>query len=194
MKEFLRKNFAIIAAFALPVVFILVITLIAYFPFRFISTDHNFVYASCSIGRDFYDNQCIEYLRHRYSVVDNAVVVNEDDFKIDTNRDGNPDIQPTYSARLFLHDSKENESREITLEEARTLSLSGLLTSPDGITISSGYNRGADFFLFSSGGSSYGHYLTKGKSRSRLNLINEDDNYNYRDNFHFIGWVTPGRN
>ncbi|QQR54397.1 hypothetical protein IPG41_04295 [Candidatus Peregrinibacteria bacterium] len=179
MKEFFKKNFAIVLAFALPVVFIAVIALSAYLPSIFLSTNYNFVYTSCTDGVDYYPYYCSDYLQKRYSVVNGKFVVNSMDF------DGN------YTARVFLHDTKNNESREITLEEAQTLSLNGLLTSPDGVTVSSNYDSGTDLLFFDSG-SSYGYYLTKGSSRSKLNLINNGDGY-YQDNVQFIGWVLPGR-
>lgn len=187
MKEFFKKNFAVVLAFVLPVALIVIVALSTYLPSLFLSTDYNFVYSSCT------DPQCHNYLQKRYSVVNNKLVVNNIDPAQDSDKDGIPDINENYTARIFLHDTKKNESREITLEEAQTLSLSGLLTSPDGVTISSGYDRGAEFFFFY-GGPSYGYYLTKGKRRSKLNLINRDNRYYYRYNFQFIGWVLPGRN
>jgi hypothetical protein len=187
MKEFFKKNIAIVLAFALPVVFILAVALSTYLPSLFLSTDYNFIYSMCT------ERQGHSYLQKRYSVVNNKLVVNDIDPAQDSDNDGIPDIKENYSARIFLHDTKKNESREITLEEAQTLSLNSLLTSPDGVTVSSGYDRGADF-LFFYGSSSYGYYLTKGKKRSKLNLINRDNRYYYRDNFRFIGWVLPGRN
>lgn len=194
MKEFLKKNFAIVLAFVLPVALIAIIALSTYLPSLFLSTDYNFVYSSCPDGTNNY-SYCNKYLQKRYSVVNGKIVVNSIYPAQDSDKDGIPDINENYTARIFLHDTKKNESREITPEEAQTLSLNGLLTSPDGITVSSNYDRGSDFFfLFDGGGSSYGYYLTKGKSRSKLNLINNDDRYYYRDNFQFIGWALPGRN
>ena len=187
MKEFFKKHFVIVLAFVLPVALIIIVALSTYLPSLFLSTDYNFVYSSCT------DRQCYNYLQKRYSVVNNKLVVNDIDPAQDSDNDGIPDINENYTARIFYHDTRKNESREITLEKAQILSLNGLLTSPDGVTISSGYDRGADFFFFY-GGSSYGYYLTKGKSRSKLNLINRDSRYYYRDNFQFIGWVLPDSN
>lgn len=194
MKEFLKKNFAIVLAFVLPVALIAIIALSTYLPSLFLSTDYNFVYSVCTDGTNYYSYRCDNYLQKRYSVVNNKLVVNDVDPTLDSDNDGIPDINENYTARLFLHDTEKNESREITIAEAQTLNLNSLLTSPDGVTVSSHYDRGGDFFFLFDGGSSYGYYLTKGKSRSKLNLINRDDRYYYRDNFQFIGWVLPGRN
>lgn len=193
MKEFLKRNFAILLAFLLPVALIATIALSTYLPSLFLSTKYNFVYSSCVEGPNYYPYWCGNYLQTRYAVVNNKLVVNTIDPAQDSDQDGIPDIKENYSTRIFLHDTEKNESREITLEEAQALTLNGLLTSPDGVTVSSDYDRGGEFFPFFSGGSSYGHYLTKGKSHRKLNLINGDERYYYRGNFQFIGWVLPGR-
>lgn len=190
MKEFLKKNFAIILAFLLPFILIIAVAISTYFPSLFISTNYNFVYTACTDGRDYYPYNCDNYLQQRYSVKDNKITLNEVDLKQDINKDNVPDFSKSYTDRIFLHDTKKNESREITLKEAESLNLSDLLTSPDGVTVSSHYNRNGDFFPFG-GSSSYGYYLTKGKSRSKINLINSDDQYYYQNNFEFLGWVIP---
>lgn len=194
MKEFIKKNLIILIAFMLPVALITIVALSTYLPSLFLSTNYNFVYSSCTDGRNYYSYRCDNYLQKRYTVVNNNLIVNSTDPTQDSDNDGIPDINENYTARIFLHDTAKNESREITLQEAQTLTLNSLLTSPDGVTVSSHYDRGADFFLIFDGGSSYGYYLTKGKNKDKLNLINRDDRYYYRDNFQFIGWILPGRN
>lgn len=194
MREFLKKNFVVLLAFMLPITFIAIVALGTYLPSFFLSTGYNFIYSSCVDGTSRYPYRCGDYLQKRYSVMDNKLVVIPVDPEQDSDNDKIPDINENYTARIFLHDTKKNESREITREEAQTLTLNNILTSPDGVTVSSHQDRGAGFFFIFDGGSSYGHYLTKGKNRSRLNLINSDDRYYYRDNFRFIGWVLPGRN
>ena len=191
MKEFLKKNFAIVLAFVLPVALIAIIALSTYLPSLFLSTDYNFIYTSCAEGSNYYPYYCEDYLQKRYSVVNGRLVENSVEPNQALQRIGTPDVKTNYTARIFLHDTKKNESREITLAEAQTFTLNNLLTSPDGVTVSNNYDRGPSFFLFFDGGSSYGYNLTKGKSRAKLNLINSDDRYYYRDNFQFIGWVFP---
>jgi len=195
--EFLKKNFALLLAFILPIALIAVVAVSAYLPSLFLSTNYNFIYTSCTDGTNYYYSyNCENYLQKRYSVVDNKLVVNEIDPNLDLDNDTIPDIKESYTDRIFLHDTKKNESREITLEEANALTLNSLLTSPDGVTVSSRYDRGGGdfFFIFGGGSSSHGYYLTKGKSRDKLNLINSADQYYYQNNFQFVGWVSPGRN
>lgn len=193
MKEFLKKNFVLLLAFLLPVVFIAVVALGAYISSRSVVTDYHFVYATCMDGRNYYQYPCDTYLQKRYTVANNTLVVNSVDMTLDSDKNGLPDFNAKYIDRLFLYNTKKHESREITLSEAQTMRLNGLLTSPDGVTVSSYYDRnGGDFFfIFGGGSSSYGHYLTKGKSRSKINLINSSDEYYYQNNFQFVGWVLP---
>ena len=202
MKDFIKKNFAVLLAFVLPIVLIVVVALSAYLPSLFLSTLYNFLYTICADGSSYnsYPYYCENYLQKKYSVFNNKLIELPVDMTVDTNRDGIPDFNDfngKYVARIFLHDTKKNESREITYAEAKLLTLNNLLTSPDGVTISSNssYSGGGDFFfLFGGGRSSYGYYLTKGKSKSKLNLVNSSDQYYYQNNFQFLGWVLPGRN
>lgn len=194
--EFLKKNFAILLAFILPIVLIAVVALSTYLPSLFLSTSYNFIYTSCADGTNYYYSyNCNHYLQKRFSVVGKKIVANTVDPTLDSDKNTVPDINEKYSARIFLHDTAKNESREITLEEAQTLTLHSLITSPDAVTVSSSYDRksGSPFYIFGGSSSSFGYYLTKGKSRDKLNLINNTDQNYYRNNFQFIGWVLPGR-
>ncbi|MFA6256772.1 MAG: hypothetical protein WCT29_00470 [Candidatus Paceibacterota bacterium] len=197
MKEFIKKNFAILLAFILPVLLIVVVVLVTYIPSFFVDTNYNFIYVSCGDGNNYYsyNYECAGLARQRYSVENNRLVINpvspQED--IDTNKITN--LSATLNnARIFLHNTEKNESREITLAEAQMLTLNGLITAPDGVTISSYYQQGDYIFPFGGSSSSYGYYLTKGKGKQKLNLVNTSDRYYYRDNFEFIGWVLPGRN
>lgn len=193
---FLKKNFALLLAFLLPVVLIAIVALSTYLPSLFLSTNYNFVYTACTDGRNYYQYPCDNYLQKRYVVVNNKLITKSVDVKEDADKNGIPDFNEQYTDRIFLHDTQKNVSREITLEEAQSLALNDLLTSPDGVTVSSRYDRRGDdfFFIFGGGSSTYGYYLTKGNSRQKINLINTDDQYYYQHNFQFIGWVLPGRN
>lgn len=193
MKNFLKKNYALVLAFLLPLVLIAVVAINAYVPSMFISTNYNFVYAACDGGTNYNYYNCDNYLAAKYAIEEGKLVEKVVDPAQDSDNDGVADINEGYAPRLFLHNTLTNESSEIVIDDAMKLDLNSLLTSPDGVTISSHYDRGADFFLFFDTGSSYGYYLTKGNGRTKLNLINLDDRYYYRENFHFIGWVLPGR-
>lgn len=191
--NFIKKNIVLILAFSLPVVLIGVVALSSYLPSRFLSTNYNFVYTLCTDGVNSFSYYCERSMVPQYQVQEGKLVVVPVDPKQDVNGNGVPDVNEKFSRRFFLHDTQKNVSTEITIDQAKSLQFSDLLTSPDGLSVSSGYSSGGDFFLFG-GGSSYGYYLTKGKARTRMNLINSGDRYYYGDNFQFMGWVLPGRN
>lgn len=183
MREFVKKNFTILLACTLPVALITIVALSTYLPSLFFSTDYNFLYSTCTDGGNHYSNsdRCDTNPQKRYAVVSDKLIVNS--------------TNSNFTVRIFFHDTKKNESREITLEEAQTLTLNGLLTSPDSVTISNKNDGGggADFFIFYGSSYSNGYYLTKGKSRSKINTINSNNQSYYQDNFQFLGWVLPGR-
>jgi len=207
MKEFFKKNFAIILAFALPIIIMIAVALSVYLPALFLSTNYNFVYVTCTNNNDSYPYNCNSFLAGKYSVKDGKLIINTSatssiDYFQNTNSNNGPSSPivsrakdlGTYNDRIFLHDTKSNQSREITIEEAKTLTLNNLVTSPDGVSVTSNYNNGGDFFIFGGGRSSFGYYLTKGQSRTKLNLINITNQYYNQNNFQFIGWVLPGTN
>lgn len=191
MKNFLKDNFALFLAFSLPIILIVVVVCVTYIPSASIKTNYNFIYSMCMDNNNHYPYNCNDYSKEIYSVADGKLLVNKnvkDDKDVSVEK---------YSEHIFFHDTQKNESREISLKEAQIMTLSDLLTSPDQITISSSYDRRGDYFIFpfvGGGYSSYGYYLTKGKSKSKLNLIDINDRYNYQNNFKFLGWVIPDRN
>lgn len=198
MKQFIKNNITVILAFALPILLVIGIALSTYLPGLFLSTKYNFIYATCDREVDsyYFSYDCANYLNGRYKVENGRLTTIEipplspPKSGRPTLDDYNEHISMTPVARLFLHNSKNNEGREITLAEVQKFSLNGLITSPDGVSVENSYDRGAGFFPFFDDSSQYGYYLTKGSRRQKLNLVGEDErNYYYRDNFKFIGWV-----
>jgi hypothetical protein len=203
MKDFIKKNITLIVAFALPVWVIVIVAIGVYFPSFFVSTKYDFVYISCSENNSYQAYDCNQYLEKKYSVTNNKLSASDlettsftEDYSSGTPKMKIVSENQKYAERIFFFDTKKNEGREITLEEAKALSLNGLVTSPDGVTVSGNYeNRNDGFFIFGGGGrNNFGYYLTKGSGKSKLNLINISDSYYSRSGFKFIGWVLPGRN
>jgi len=191
MKDFFRKNWVLVLAFSLPVLLIAGVALSAYLPSLGLSTKFDFVYAACVDGsRGYY--QCDAWLQKRYAVVDGKLTLKEVDPVLDSDKNGVPDVKENYAARVFYHDTLADVTREIALEDEQKLQLNGLVTSPDGVSVTYEYRGGGDIFPFSYRGSTHGYYLTKGKAHRGLNVINADQSY-YYGNFQFLGWVLPGR-
>lgn len=191
MKEFIKNNLAVVLAFVLPVVLIIIVALSAYIPSFFLSTDYNFIYTICTDNNNHYSYYCNEYIQKRYSVANGKLIVNSVEFSKNSIGDAPAPDFSRYVDRIFLHNTQKNESQEITLEEAKALTLSSLLTSADGVMVSGYYNDSGLFSIFGGGYSSFGYYLTKGKSKKKLNLINNSNQNYYPNNFQFIGWVLP---
>jgi hypothetical protein len=191
--KFIKQNIVILTAFALPILLIIGVALSVYLPPLFLSTKYNFVYIMCAESKYRYNN-CNNYIQKRYSVVNNKIIINNIDPTLDSDNDKIPDINENYTTRIILHDTEKNESREISFEEAQTLTLNNFEISPDGVTVEDDYSGGSDFFIFGGSSSTYGYYLAKGEIKTKLKLIYDYDHYYYRDNFQFIGWVLPGRN
>lgn len=188
MKDFIKKNLIVLLAFVLPIALLLIVVLSIYMPSFFLSTDYDFLYTSCSSNNN-YSNRCGNYLQGHYFIVDNKLAISDINPTQDSDKNGVLDINENYVMHLFLHDTKNNESREVTLKEAQTFTLNHLITSPDGVSVSDHYQSGSDFSIFGRSSSNYGYYLSKGGSKKKLHLINSNDRYYYRSNFEFIGWV-----
>jgi hypothetical protein len=194
MKQFIRKNFILLLAFLLPILLIILVAVVTYLPSLLVSTNYNFIYSTCYDNVNYYNN-CNRNIQNHFYIENGRVLESNISQTQDFDKNGVLDYKERLNDRIFLHDTVKNESREISLEEAQKLNLSELLTSPDGVTVSSSYERsGPPFFLFGGGYSSYGYYITKGKGRTKINLINSADQYYYQNNFKFLGWVLPGRN
>lgn len=189
MEEQKNKPILVGVAFLLPLLFVAIVFFSAYIPSVTLSTDFNFVYATCNEGNNTYSYNCSNYLNNLYSVENGRLMELPVSAELDSDRDDIPDIDENYRTRLFIHDTELDESREVTLEEAQTLNLRDLITSPDGVAVEWEYSRGNGYFLFYSSSSNYGYYLTKGNARKQLNLISDADRYYYRDDFMFLGWV-----
>ncbi|MDZ7726218.1 MAG: hypothetical protein U5L75_01390 [Candidatus Campbellbacteria bacterium] len=185
MKEFFKGNTVIVLALLLPLLLVLVIFLTTYLPYFSLSSDYNFVYATCENNTRHEPGtlSCDEYLDERFSIVNKRISDNELD---------EPQDEEGFQVRFFMHNTSTNESREIAFEEARSYELSSLLTAPDGVSFSGPeYDGGVSFFLFYDSNSSSGYYLTKGGRRQKQNLINVNANYRgyYGDGFRFMGWI-----
>jgi hypothetical protein len=187
MKKFISKNIHLILAFGIPLLLVLIVAIFVYMPSVFLKSNYDFIYISCDEGSS-YPYNCVDYVERKYSVKEGVLSINHINQNADYNNDGKPDFSKEYKIRFFLHDNKKNESREITEKEAQEFHLNDLITSPEGMSITNGYNGGASFYPVFNTKSSFNHYLTKGNNRKKLNLIVNNNSYR-RNNFQFIGWI-----
>jgi len=189
MDEQSGKPILVGIAFLLPLFFIAVVFFTTYLPSRNLSTDYDFVYATCNDANYAYGVACGNYLNSLYAVDNDQLTETAVPPGLDSDRDGIPDVDENYQTRLFFYDTDLDESREISFAEARELSLRDLISSPDGVTVEWRNPRSNGFFLFYDSRSSAGYYLTRGNTRRELNIIGRGDRRYYQDDFMFIGWV-----
>lgn len=189
MDESRKRAILLAIAFALPLVFIMVIFVTTFIPATRLSTDYDFVYATCSKNRNAGYYYCNTYMQNLYDVVDGRVTEREVDPDLDSDNNGVKDIDENYTIRLFLHDTELNVGEEISLIEARRLQLSDEIVSPDGVAVERDYGSGGSFFPFVRVSNRYGWYLSRGSARQRLDLIGDDERNYYRDDVMILGWV-----
>lgn len=177
MSDTRKQHWVLLIAFALPLLLIGGLSLSVYWPQWQLDPEYDFVYTNCSSFDRFTETNCEDYLGKRFTIDDDGTI-----------QDTATSTEDARQIRFFRHDTDENRSVEIPYEEVAALTLSPLLTAPDGINIDSGYQHGTNFFIFGSGGE-YGHYLTEGDTKVRLDLLQDFDRYSYRGEFYFIGWI-----
>lgn len=179
----MKKQLAVILAFVLPLALILIVAGSVYLPNLFLKTEYDFIYAACNTS-SYYD--CQNEIPQRFGVEDGKVIFTPPS-KLPEREQWS--IDEVSDVRFFFHDTEKNESREITFKDVSRYSLSPLVTSPDGVTFGRGWDNNDDFFFMMSGRSNYEYTLSKGRSRSKLYLVNNDNDYYYNRSIHFLGWV-----
>lgn len=189
MDEKRKRAILLGVAFLLPLIFIMVVFITSYVPSQSLSTEFNFVYATCSEGRSPYSYYCSSHLQNRFSIENGRVIENDLPADLDSDNDGVADRDENYSVRLFVHDTTLDQSEEISLVEAQRLSVDAKMTSPDGVAVEWQFASGGNFFPFARYSSRYGYFLTRGGAKRELNLVNESQVAYYQNDFRFLGWV-----
>lgn len=189
MAEVKKNYLLIVVAFLLPMIFLGVVLIVSVIPSATLSTDYDFLYATCSEGSGPYSYNCRPYLASRFGIDNGRLIERPVPADQDSDRDTIPDVEENYRARLFIHDTETNQSREISQQEAEGLQLLDLQTSPDGVAVEWDRSGGDDFFFIFGSRSSYGYYLTKGNARQKVELINDSDRYYYGYDLYFLGWI-----
>ena len=148
MADVKKNQLLIVVAFLLPMLFLGVVLIVSVIPSATLSTDYDFLYATCSDGSPPYSYNCRPYLASRFGVENGRLVERPVPADLDSDRDTIPDVLENYRARLFIHDTEANQSREVSQQEAEQLELLDLLTSPDGVAVEWDRSGGDDFLLY----------------------------------------------
>jgi len=165
---FKKRNPSLIIGFSLPLVMIIVVAISIYIPQMFLHPKYNFLY---STDTDYTGVQI-------YTVANQHL---SEQFPTDVQ------TTPAPSPQLFVHNVTTNESKAITNDEAKKLTLDPSIESPDGYRLQEG-NSNSGFFPFFGGGSyESSQYLVGHNASKRLNLKYYTARYYYP--VHFIGWI-----
>jgi type II secretory pathway pseudopilin PulG len=182
----MKKHLPLIVGLALPVLFIIIISLVVFLPSITIKPQHNFLYTKV----DSYNRYGQSYTT-AYKV---------EDSKITTVITPIPNYKELYGTTtsllkeavnlpdLYLYDVKSNTSHKITLDQAQTYTLDPGPSSPDGYTVAYNYSNDGIFDLFGSSNSNDGYFISKGNGKKKLNSIDSDGYYS-SSNFRLIGWI-----
>jgi len=162
------KNISLIVGLAIPILMILIVALSIYVPAIFSpQPQYNFLYVS---GDDYWGGRQYEVQQGR---------LGKREVK-------HPDNYTPGVVRIFIHDVKTNESKEITFEEAQQLYLNSNSKSKDGWEVVYGSGGDGFFPFFYSGTNRHDIYLQGHNTSKKLNL--QHDKTYYRQ-ARFLGWL-----
>lgn len=212
LRDNLASNLPLVVGIALPVVFIMVLAVIASSAPSFIKPEHDFIYSTgnasdyisdaSNLNSDesngYGNNYDSQDYQNFYEVEDGHIKLTKVQSNDTKEKIPNPELSPTpinkpnltqvpESASLYLYDVDSDTSRLLTLEEAQKYNLNPGPYSADGYTVSYLYSNDAVFGLFGSK-NEQGYFISKGKWQKKINVTTGDDYWGY-GNFQIIGWL-----
>lgn len=163
----IKKNISLIVGISVPIVMILLVAGFIYLPRFFVHPHYNFLY----IAGDYSSAQ-------QYEVKDSRLVKKEVKWPGNAQND-----------RLFIYDVANNQSREISFDDAAALNLDPGRESPDGWKIISGEHHDG-LFPFTSGADYCSRYISGHNVSNRLEPRTSGNSSSYcGGNFVFLGWI-----
>lgn len=166
-----KQRVAAIIGVLIPIIFIVIVAVIAYVPSQFINPKHDFLYTKDYSSNNYYE------IRAKH-LVEVPVLTEYDD----------NNYRDSYNYRqkvptIYRYDVASDTTESITFEEARQLTLSSSAKSPDGYKLEEATGSGGFLFWSSYSGSDGDPYLQKGLASKKLSL--PGDSYD----FELIGWI-----
>jgi hypothetical protein len=100
------------------------------------------------------------------------------------------DAKTEVMREISIDNSKFSNDTELLLEETKNMTLSADMLAPDGYRLENQHNNNNGLIggLFGGGGRNSGYRLKKGNVGYKINA-QQNSNYYYYDQLHFIGWV-----
>lgn len=170
----IKKNLGLLVGVLVPLLMVIGMAIAVYWPVWFgEKPQYDFVYSQNMYGSGYYK-------------IENGKLTKPDIGSTNPDRYSSgfkvPDPYGYLYNKLYYHDTKRNQSREVTFEEAQQFKLDPKSISPDGFQLESNYSGSG--FPFMMGHSERIAYLKKGSSTYKLNLVGD-----YYPEYRVIGWV-----
>ncbi len=181
-----KKHAPLIAAIALPIVFIIILALAIVVPSSRVNPKHDFVYVDTSEQYRTSFNG-FQY-KNMYEVKEGKISKVALKINVDPMLKYPELIEYKDAPTLYYYDVDENTVREISFAEAQNLTLDKGPSSPDGYNLKFEYNSDGIFELFGSDNNS-GYFITKGAGKKQLTGIAGTDYYYSSEDIKLIGWV-----
>lgn len=153
--------------FAIPIGIAVFAAAVVYVPRMFARPTHDFMYAVCT---------SYEYCDTDYGVDDAGHVTA---LHANRNRPG-----ANGASVLRYYNAKDDSSRSLSLEEAKSYTLNTSSKSPDGYSLAK-EDSGRGFLFW--GNYESGWYLKNGAKKKKIDLVTTDSYYT-RD-VNFLGWI-----
>jgi len=168
----------LIVGISLPIFFIVALSAFVFVPPLFMNPQYNFIYTANDDNYGYARKYSNSFYVENNKIVSKTVQIG----KYEKNR---PRVEyPT----LYVYDTKNDTSKEISLKDAQKLSFDSGPSSPDGYNITYHTSSNGIFELFGSSRDNNGYYIAKGNVKKKLTAVN-DGYYNYRQNLKVIGWI-----
>ncbi len=180
------SNISLIVGLAIPVVMVLAIAAAVLLPGRSLNPTTDFIYAIGSYPT--YNTRNGDTVTNHELSIQNGKLTDATQNYQATGYPPDTFVKEA-SPRLFLHNTKENTNKEISIEEAQKLSLSSETKSPDGFKVSFGTRSYGVFPFFFNDNSDIEHaYLSNQTASKEIDLITDTARDIY--SFQFVGWVA----
>lgn len=181
-----KANISLIIGLALPALMVVIIAALVFLPSRALNPTSDFVYATGPYPS--YATRSGETITQHELVIRNGkitdTVVNYTGREIYAPYPN--DVRNT--PRFFIHRTVANTNKEITLDEAKKLTLSPDRTSPDGFTLTFGKRSYGIFpFFFDDSSSTERAYLSTDRGSKEITLISDTSIRPYE--LQLVGWV-----
>lgn len=177
-----KDNLTLLLALAIPIVFILILVGYLYITPLIFKPKTNFIY---------YFNQSRNVNRsYAYNIINGKLdaQANYSSYSSSSQTD-QTEPQPNYIfPEIYLYDVQTNESKVITLNEAKLHNYIKGDFSPDGFEVIDGSDSSGGG-LFYSGSSRYDEFFLKKNGYSKKINVSTDNNNNSYYNFELIGWI-----